>query len=143
MTKTYATLVDFINVEITPALDNVEENFNMDRFIERLRDADLLIYDAGFHWNPNLAPEDVLEAFWGMVEAEDARAINEGATEGTGLKVTRFDSGEVFFENEAEDTFLGEVQYNTFIGAYVATRFDSGEEYTAPPMREAMDQAWG
>lgn len=46
MTTTYTTIADLIEREITPALDGVEPNFDVDGFAQALRDRDLITWNG-------------------------------------------------------------------------------------------------
>ena len=84
---TYITLQDFIDQEIWPALDGVEEGFDIDGFVGALRDAGRIIFDEAeqedgtirldhqcFRWSDEAIADQedgVDEIFWTLFVAAD------------------------------------------------------------------------
>ena len=75
MTTTYTTIADLIEREITPALDGVEPNFDVDGFAQALRDRDLITWNGtGFVLVTNEDGET--PGFSGMVAKFDQAAMD-------------------------------------------------------------------
>ena len=74
MSETYITLADLIEREITPALDEVEPNFDVDGFVQALRDRELINWTGcGFAL---VTDEDgTTTGFWDLVSEFDAAAM--------------------------------------------------------------------
>lgn len=75
---TYTTLRDLIDQEIAPALDGVDEGFDVDALVRILRDSDLIVYDGRGFTMPGDPDSGATEAFWEAVQAVDLIAIRGG-----------------------------------------------------------------
>ena len=82
MSTIHTTLADFIDQEIVPAIEGVEDDFDVQGFAKALQDAGLIEYVTfpggaqrdGFRWVGAL--DDVTDPlFWGLVEQFDAAAV--------------------------------------------------------------------
>lgn len=86
----YATLNDFIDNEITPALDGVGENFDLDGMVEKMRAGDMIVFEGGvsevegeariylnaqgFRWSDDMildADQNGSATFWALVQDFD------------------------------------------------------------------------
>ena len=78
MTKTYTTLDELVQREITDAINGVEENFDLDGFVNALRDADLIVWNDEAHGFELITDEDgTTPGFWTLLAQFDAEALAE------------------------------------------------------------------
>lgn len=80
MTATYSTIRDLIDQEIAGALDGVEDNFDLDGFVQALKDCDLIVWHDAYRLDQQgyqlVTDEDgETPGFWELVERFDGEAV--------------------------------------------------------------------
>lgn len=81
-TRTYTTLSDLVDREIRDALDGVKDSFDLDGFVDDLRDRDLIVWDDAYDADDDayrldrqgfqlVADEDT---FWAIMDEWDRKA---------------------------------------------------------------------